>query len=434
MQPELILTPFGENANPGTINDIPESLNPSDPVQSASWQAGFPLVTMTPLSAGGIPPRGQDVNGALRAISRHSAFLGGGGQYKWSAAYVAAKGGYSIGDVIQGNDGLNSYVSLVNSNSVDFNSTPSSIGTSWGLYSGQALIQPQATETVLGVVRLATTPVALAGTDDVAAMTSLKVKRAIDQKLPFVPVQQGGGIGQNDVKLYMGFAPGNGRPSITVDSVDYGGLAFTTDIKQATESVLGLAKIASQTQTNNGADDSSIVTPLKLKNGVLNAIGFTPVQQGGGTGQGTNKVYLGYATAISRPSIVVDSTNYGGVAFLSDLAVMPITKQFLSTQQAFVNGGLVSVSHGLGVMPKIVMGELVCLVAENGWQVGDVQVISLSPDNDDATVVVGFAVRKDAVSIYARCGVSGPYGVNINTGANAVPTAANWRLVLRAFA
>lgn len=393
MQPELILTPFGESANPGTINEIPESLTPSDPVQSASWQAGFPLVTMTPLSAGGIPPRGQDVNGALRAISRHSAFLGGGGQYKWSAAYVAAKGGYSIGDVIQANDGLNSYVSLVNSNSVDFNSTPSSIGTSWGLYSGQALIQPQATETVLGVVRLATTPVALAGTDDVAAMTSLKVKRAIDQKLPFVPVQQGGGIGQATNKLYLGYAPTITRPTITVDGTNYGGIAFLDDL-----------------------------------------LSFTPVQQGGGTGQGTNKVYLGFATAISRPSIVVDSTNYGGVAFLSDLAAMPISKQFLSTQQAFVNGGLVSVSHGLGVMPKIVMGELVCLVAENGWQVGDVQVISLSPDNDDSAVITGFAVRKDSVTIYARCGVSGPYGVNINTGATAVPTAANWRLVLRAFA
>lgn len=393
MQPELILTPFGENANPGTINDIPESLNPSDPVQSASWQAGFPLVTMTPLSAGGIPPRGQDVNGALRAISRHSAFLGGGGQYKWSTAYVAAKGGYAIGDVIQANDGLNSYVSLVNSNSVDFNSTPSSIGTSWGLYSGQALIQPQATETVLGVVRLATTPVALAGTDDVAAMTSLKVKRAIDQKLPFVPVQQGGGIGQATNKLYLGYAPTITRPTITVDGTNYGGIAFLDDL-----------------------------------------LSFTPVQQGGGAGQGTNKVYLGFSTAISRPSIVVDSTNYGGVAFLSDLAAMPISKQFLSTQQAFVNGGLVSVSHGLGVMPKIVMGELVCLVAENGWQVGDVQVISLSPDNDDSAVITGFAVRKDSVTIYARCGVSGPYGVNINTGATAVPTAANWRLVLRAFA
>lgn len=392
-QPDLILKPFGAEATAGTINVIPDERPSGAAPQLASWSLGFPLITMTYPGAGGLPPFGQDMNGVLNAISQHTVYLGGGGLYKWSGAYVAAAGGYSKGAVVQSNDGLNSYVSLVDGNATDFNTTPSEIGVSWQIYSGQSLIQAQATETSLGVVRIATTPIALAGADDLAAMTSLKVKRAIDQKLPFIPVQQGGGIGQATNKLYLGYAPTITRPTITVDGTNYGGIAFLDDL-----------------------------------------LSFTPVQQGGGVGQGTNKVYLGFATDISRPSIVVDSTNYGGVAFLSDLAAMPISKQFLSTQQAFVNGGLVSVSHGLGVMPKIVMGELVCLVAENGWQVGDVQVISLSPDNDDSAVITGFAVRKDSVTIYARCGVSGPYGVNINTGATAVPTAANWRLVLRAFA
>lgn len=178
MQPDLILTPFGEEANPGTINDIPESLTPSDPVQSASWKAGFPLVTMTPLSAGGIPPRGQDVNGALRAISRHSAFLGGGGQYKWSSEYVAAKGGYSIGDVIQANDGLNAYVSLVDGNTANFNTTPASIGTSWQIYSGTGLIPNQATEASLGIARIATQAQINAGVDDSTISTPKKIKAA----------------------------------------------------------------------------------------------------------------------------------------------------------------------------------------------------------------------------------------------------------------
>ncbi len=39
------------------------------------------------------------------------------------------------------------------------------------------------------------------------------------------------------------------------------------------------------------------------------ALGFTPVQQGGGTGQGTNKVYLGWSG--SQLSLQVDSTNFG---------------------------------------------------------------------------------------------------------------------------
>lgn len=226
VQPDLILTPFGQNANPGTINEIPETLSPSDPVQSASWNAGFPQVTMTPLSAGGIPPRGQDVNGALRAISRHVAFLGGGGQYKWSSAYVAKNGGYAIGDVIQANDGLNSYVSLVDANTIDFNSIPASIGTSWQLYSGSGLIQVQATETTLGITRFSTSPLALSGVNDSTSMTPLKVKQALDQKLPFVPVQQGGGVGQDSNKLNVGW-DALARLRLSVDGLDFG--AFVLD-------------------------------------------------------------------------------------------------------------------------------------------------------------------------------------------------------------
>lgn len=254
MQPELILTPFGENANPGTINDIPESLNPSDPVQSASWQAGFPLVTMTPLSAGGIPPRGQDVNGALRAISRHSAFLGGGGQYKWSAEYVAAKGGYSIGDVIQANDGLNSYVSLVNSNSVDFNSTPSSIGTSWSLYSGRLLIQAQATEDAPGIAKIATSVLASAGSDNSTIMTPLKVKGV----LPTQATETNLGL------LRIATLP-QVQAGTAIDVAVTPSTLKSVLPTQATETVLGLLKVATLPQAQAGIETMSAITPSTLK-------------------------------------------------------------------------------------------------------------------------------------------------------------------------
>lgn len=240
VQPDLIITPFGENANPGTINEIPETLGPSDPVQSASWNTGFPQVTMTPLSAGGIPPRGQDVNGALRAISRHVAFIGGGGQYKWSSAYVAKYGGYGIGDVIQANDGLNSYVSLVDANTTDFNSAPASIGVSWQLYSGSGLIQRQATETLMGIIRIATNALALAGANDTTAMTPLKVRQALDQKLPFVPVQQGGGPSQGTNKINLGWAGSTFK--LAVDGVDVGDVAFQSDISFLEARIIGIGQ------------------------------------------------------------------------------------------------------------------------------------------------------------------------------------------------
>lgn len=136
MQPELIITPFGESADPATVRDIPQS-NPSGaPRQNASWEQGFPLITMTPIAAGGIPPEGPDMNGVLRAISRHASFVGGGGQYKWSAEYVAAKGGYPKGAVIQADNGEVSYVSMEENNSTNFNAYPDSIGKQWVFFGG----------------------------------------------------------------------------------------------------------------------------------------------------------------------------------------------------------------------------------------------------------------------------------------------------------
>ena len=44
---------------------------------------------------------------------------------------------------------------------------------------------------------------------------------------------------------------------------------------------------------------------------IKNALGFTPVQQGGGTGQGTNKVYIGWSSDASGVKCTVDTTNQG---------------------------------------------------------------------------------------------------------------------------
>lgn len=164
MQPDLILVPFAQNAPAVNVDAIPVNLDPSDPPQAASWSQGFPTVTMTPLAAGGIPPRGQSFNGVLQDITQHLVYIGGGGQYKWSSDYVAAKGGYSIGDVIQADSGLLSYVSLVNNNTDNFNTTPASIGPKWRAWAGAPI--PDATTTQRGAVLLATQSQVNAGTGD----------------------------------------------------------------------------------------------------------------------------------------------------------------------------------------------------------------------------------------------------------------------------
>ena len=124
-----------------------------------------------------------------------------------------------------------------------------------------------ATEASAGVIRISTAQQALDWTDDSTAMTPIKVKASMDKKLPFVPVQQGGGLGQgSNNKLYLGFNIAARRPSIVVDAQNYGGIAFTGDIPvQATESTLGVLKLATIAEIIGGVDTLSAVNPAGLK-------------------------------------------------------------------------------------------------------------------------------------------------------------------------
>jgi len=122
-------------ANGGAKNIIPIAATGTG---KASFTEGFPPVTMMPLSSGGIPPEGKDFNGILFDITAHTIWVNSGGQYQFDAALATAIGGYPAGMVLQNNAGTASYVSAVNSNSVDFNATPSSIGVQWLPYAGKA--------------------------------------------------------------------------------------------------------------------------------------------------------------------------------------------------------------------------------------------------------------------------------------------------------
>lgn len=66
----------------GDINTIPAT----DPGNGlASWELGYPIETQTPIAAGGTPPRRQDMNGALNALSNHSLWYQQGGLWQYDA-------------------------------------------------------------------------------------------------------------------------------------------------------------------------------------------------------------------------------------------------------------------------------------------------------------------------------------------------------------
>lgn len=82
--------------------------------------------------------------------------------------------------------------------------------------------------------------------------------------------------------------------------------ASATAVKSAYDR--GTAGVTAAREAKTTAENALNVANTKQPN-----LGFTPIQQGGGTGQGNNKVYIGWATDASGLKAQVDSTNLGNI-------------------------------------------------------------------------------------------------------------------------
>ena len=74
-----------------------------------------------------------------------------------------------------------------------------------------------------------------------------------------------------------------------------------------------LTNSVSLTDSTTAASATAVKTAYDLASSKQPNLGFTPVQQGGGTGQGTNKVYIGWATDASGLKAQADNTNLGNI-------------------------------------------------------------------------------------------------------------------------
>lgn len=83
-----------------------------------SLEEGFPVITSTAVSGGGIPPKRTDFNGVFNLLSQYCLFLQNGGNFSYNASVATAIGGYPLGAVLRFYDGDVSYLisSLENNN------------------------------------------------------------------------------------------------------------------------------------------------------------------------------------------------------------------------------------------------------------------------------------------------------------------------------
>lgn len=122
--PSKINMPFAQNGNRNAIND---ALQTGDASNKATYQYGFPQITMTPKASGGLPPFGRDMNGILFSITAMLQYTQAGGTYTYDEAFANAIGGYGKGALVQQSDLSGFWVSTADENT----SNPETDSTDW---------------------------------------------------------------------------------------------------------------------------------------------------------------------------------------------------------------------------------------------------------------------------------------------------------------
>ena len=146
--PIFIPIRFAANGLKSVIQKVLQS--GQDP-EDMTWNLGTPQITMIPKEDGGLPPKGQDFNGVLYTLSDHAVQRQNGGQIVFSDDVVTEYGGYATGSIVQSDDTLRHFRSLINNNAFNPNTQP--ISGRWEIYTGAGSI-PTASSTTAGVMRV----------------------------------------------------------------------------------------------------------------------------------------------------------------------------------------------------------------------------------------------------------------------------------------
>lgn len=124
--PERFPIPWANDADPSYIRQVPVA--PPVEVGAACLELGFPPVNFEPVSTGGVPPFGQDINGVLNQISGWSRWVAAGAPTSYNSTFSTAVGGYPEGAYLASSVRLGTWwLSLVDDNTTD----PDAGGANW---------------------------------------------------------------------------------------------------------------------------------------------------------------------------------------------------------------------------------------------------------------------------------------------------------------
>lgn len=122
----------GKQAVPFGTNGPREAITATTPPGSnqASYDQGFPPITMTLKSAGGLPPKGQDMNQILFELSSFSRYYAAGGTYSFDASFSGGISGYPSGARVPNSAKTGFWLNTSDDNTVNPENTNGSL-TGW---------------------------------------------------------------------------------------------------------------------------------------------------------------------------------------------------------------------------------------------------------------------------------------------------------------
>ncbi|UYJ75310.1 hypothetical protein N4227_12955 [Yersinia enterocolitica] len=153
--------PFG-------VNGPREDIGPTTPTgdNSASYNSGFPPITMLLKAAGGLPPKGQDMNQILYELSSLARWTSAGALNVFDSTFSSSISGYPKGAVLSNSTFTGGWLNTVEANTANPENTDGTL-TGWVpafAYGTTALAGLAAANVTLTALQAANERITLAGT------------------------------------------------------------------------------------------------------------------------------------------------------------------------------------------------------------------------------------------------------------------------------
>ena len=259
--PDKLVLPF---ADAGAKNAIPAASQIGITAGAASLTDGFPPLTRTPISAGGVPPSGLDMNGILYELSAIARWLGAGAGFVYDGTFAndTDVGGYPKGARVLRTDGAGYWINTVDNNTTDPEAA-GAVAAGWvpDYTSGATAITMTSANVTLTPLQYGKPIVLITGT----LTTDLNL---IFPSIPDQWVVVNGTSGAHIITAKTAAGTGvtcvqSGATYIYGDGTNIASLSAQS-IPNASTTVAGIVELATSAETITGTDTVRAVTPAGL--------------------------------------------------------------------------------------------------------------------------------------------------------------------------